>query len=69
MSSNQSKILVKKVVVGTPIKTVTSGAFAITNLGGVDVTAAVKGLLLNGKTQPQQPEKVLILLLIRLLTR
>jgi hypothetical protein len=33
------KIIVKKVVVGTPIKRVTAGAFAISNLGGVDVTA------------------------------
>lgn len=32
-----SKIIVKKVVVGTPIKTVTAGAFSISNLAGVDV--------------------------------
>jgi len=34
------KIIVKKVVVGTPVKRVTAGSFAITNLGGVDVTAS-----------------------------
>src|SRR6056300_78550 len=33
------KIIVKKVIVGTPVKRVTAGSFAITNLGGVDVTA------------------------------
>jgi hypothetical protein len=33
------KIIVKKVVVGTPIKRVTAGAFSIGNLAGVDVTA------------------------------
>ena len=31
--------IVKKVTVGVPIKGVTSGAFAITNLGGVDLTS------------------------------
>jgi len=33
------KIVVKKVIVGTPVKKVTAGSFAITNLGGVNVTA------------------------------
>ena len=33
-------IKVKKVKVGTPVKRVTAGSFAITNLGGVDVTAS-----------------------------
>ena len=33
------KIIVKKVVVGTPVKRVTAGSFSLTNLGGVDVTA------------------------------
>ena len=33
------KIIVKKVVVGTPIKKVTAGAFSISNLAGVDVSA------------------------------
>lgn len=33
------RIVVKKVIVGTPIKRVKSGAFALSNLGGVDVTA------------------------------
>ena len=33
------KIIVKKVIVGTPVKKVTAGSFAITNLGGVNVSA------------------------------
>ena len=33
------KIYIKKIVVGTPIKRVTSGAFSIENLSGVDVSA------------------------------
>ena len=33
------KIYIKKIVVGTPIKRVTSGAFNIENLSGVDVSA------------------------------
>ena len=33
------KIIVKKVIVGTPISKVTAGSFAITNLGGVDVSS------------------------------
>ena len=33
------KIIVKKVIVGTPVRKVTAGSFAITNLGGVDVSA------------------------------
>ncbi len=37
---------VKKVVVGTPIRRVTSGAFSINNLGGVTTTGAVQGSLL-----------------------
>ena len=37
---------VKKVVVGTPVKRVTSGAFSISNLGGVDASGAVEGSLL-----------------------
>ena len=34
------KIIVKKVVVGTPIKKVTAGAFDISNMGGVDLSTA-----------------------------
>lgn len=43
---------VKKVVVGTPVRRVTSGAFNINNLGGVDTTGAVNGsvLVYNGST-------------------
>lgn len=37
---------VKKVVVGTPVKRVTSGAFSIDNLGGVDTTDTANGSLL-----------------------
>lgn len=37
---------VKKVVVGTPVKRVTSGAFNINNLAGVVTTGAVNGSLL-----------------------
>ena len=33
-------IKVKKIKVGTPVKRVTAGSFAITNLGGVDVSAS-----------------------------
>jgi len=37
---------VKKVVVGTPVKRVTSGSFNINNLAGVVTTGAVNGSLL-----------------------
>jgi hypothetical protein len=37
---------VKEVIVGTPIRRVTSGAFSINNLDGVDTTGAVNGSLL-----------------------
>ena len=36
----KNKLKVKKIKVGTPVKRVTAGSFAITNLGGVDVTAS-----------------------------
>ena len=57
MPSNQNKILVKKVVVGTPIATVTSGAFSINNLAGVNTTGAVSGDLLayNEATSKWEP--------------
>ena len=38
--------IVKKITVGVPIRGVTSGAFAITNLGGVDVTNVGQGDML-----------------------
>ena len=38
-----NKITLKKVVVGTPIKTVTAGSFGIQNLGGVTTTGQVSG--------------------------
>ena len=37
---------VKKVIVGTPVRRVTSGAFNINNLGGVSTEGAVNGSLL-----------------------
>lgn len=37
---------VKKLVVGTPVKRVTSGAYNINNIGGVDTTGAVNGSVL-----------------------
>ena len=38
--------IIKKITVGVPIRGVTSGAFAITNLGGVDVTGVGEGDML-----------------------
>jgi hypothetical protein len=37
---------IKKIVVGTPVKRVTSGAFSIDNLTGVDTTGATTGSIL-----------------------
>ena len=37
---------VKKVIVGTPVRRVTSGAFNINNLGGVSTEGAINGSLL-----------------------
>ena len=37
---------VKKVVVGTPVRRVTSGGFSINNIGGVNTAGAVTGSLL-----------------------
>ena len=43
---------VKKVVVGRPVRRVTSGAFSITNLAGVDLTGVTDGSMFvyNGTT-------------------
>ena len=41
-----NKITLKKVVVGTPIKTVTAGSFGINNLGGVTTTGQASGTIL-----------------------
>ena len=41
-----NKITLKKVVVGTPIKTVTAGSFGINNLGGVTTTGQASGTVL-----------------------
>ena len=50
---------VAKVVVGTPVKRVTSGAFSVSNLGGVDTTRAINGSVLvynaaTGKFEAEQ---------------
>jgi|TARA_R110001599_G_scaffold315191_1_gene523807 hypothetical protein len=37
---------VKKVVVGTPVRRVTAGAFHVTNIGGIDITGVVNGSVL-----------------------
>ena len=51
------KIVLKKVVVGTPIRSVTSGSFAIGNLGGVSITGQSSGTLLayNGVSGNYEP--------------
>ena len=41
-----SSTQVAKIVVGTPIRKVSAGAFIISNLGGVDTTDAVDGAVL-----------------------
>jgi hypothetical protein len=38
---------VKKVVVGVPVKRVTSGVFNISNINGVDTTGALNGAILT----------------------
>lgn len=41
-----SNTQVKKIVVGTPVKRVTSGPFSINNITGVDTSGALNGSLL-----------------------
>ena len=41
-----SQTQVKKIVIGTPVRKVSSGAFVISNLGGVDTTGAEDGAVL-----------------------
>ena len=53
------KIVLKKVKVGTPIKTVTAGSFGINNLGGVNTSGRTSGTLLafnqsSGNYEPVQ---------------
>ena len=53
------KIVLKKVKVGTPIKTVTAGSFGINNLGGVNTSGRTTGTLLafnqsSGNYEPVQ---------------
>ena len=55
-----NKITLKKVVVGTPIKTVTAGSFGINNLGGVTTTGRTTGTLLAFNQTTQNYEPVLI---------
>lgn len=38
---------VKKVVVGVPVKKVTSGVFSINTINGVDTTGALNGAILS----------------------
>ena len=45
-----NKIVVKKVVVGTPIRRVTAGAFALSNLGGVTIGGESDGSVLAFQT-------------------
>jgi hypothetical protein len=50
---------VKKIVVGTPVRRVTAGAFSIGSLGGVDTTGAINGSVLlynesSGKFEAEQ---------------
>lgn len=45
-----NKIVVKKVVVGTPIRRVTAGAFALSNLGGVTIGGESDGSILAFQT-------------------
>ena len=50
---------IKKIVVGTPIRRVASGAFNVSNLGGVDTTGAITGSVLvynaaTGKFEAEQ---------------
>ena len=44
--SSGQKIVVKKIVVGTPIGRVTSGSLSIDNLTGVDTTGEASGKVL-----------------------
>jgi hypothetical protein len=37
---------VKKVVVGTPVRRVTAGAFHVNNIGGIDITGVTNGSVL-----------------------
>ena len=55
-----NKITLKKVVVGTPIKTVTAGSFGINNLGGVTTTGRTTGTLLAFNQTTENYEPVLI---------
>lgn len=44
IADNQT--IVKSIVVGTPVRRVTAGAFIIDDVGGVDTTGATNGSLL-----------------------
>jgi hypothetical protein len=37
---------VKKVIVGTPVKRVTSGSFSVNNIEGIDTSGAIDGSIL-----------------------
>lgn len=41
-----SRTQVRQIIVGTPVKSVSSGAFVVQNIGGFNVTNAVEGAVL-----------------------
>ena len=66
-SNTQAKVvysnntIVKKVVVGTPVKRVTSGSFSISNLAGITTVGAVQGSVLVYNASDQRWEPTLTL--------
>jgi|TARA_B100001094_G_C17665881_1_gene546420 hypothetical protein len=44
--AGQTVTIVKRVTVGVPIRTVTSGAFSVTNLAGINVAGVKEGSML-----------------------
>ena len=44
--ASDNTTIVSKIIIGRPVRRVTSGAFDINNLGGVDTTGVVDGALL-----------------------
>ena len=44
--ASDNTTIVSRVVIGKPVRRVTSGAFNINNIGGVDTTGVVDGALL-----------------------
>jgi hypothetical protein len=54
--SSGSTTQVKKVVVGTPVRRVTSGAISVDNLSGINTNGAVNGSLLIYNTSNENWE-------------